>query len=184
MGICHGYPRSIPRRVGRSMMITSKLYLRNLFLRKVDLIFSVSNYIKKLLKEMGIIDERIHPVGSGIDYDYIQSVKSEEKLYDACFLGAIEPRKGVFDLPRLWKEIVKKKTYAKLLIMGAGGRLYFKRLKELISKYDLQGKLIMTGFVRGEQKYKLLKQSRFLYFQAIGRLYHRSSARLWPVGCQ
>lgn len=155
------YPKSFPRRT----LDVPKRFLRNLFLRKADLIFSVGFYIKNLLKKVGVEDERIFVVGSGINYDSIQAVKSKGKSYDACFLGSIIPRKGVIDLVEVWREVARSKPDAKLVIIGSGwGRPYENRVRELIGKYGLQDNINMTGFVGEMEKYWLMKQSRIFVF--------------------
>ncbi|MCD6457282.1 MAG: glycosyltransferase family 4 protein [Thermoproteales archaeon] len=154
------YFKSIPRR----LLLFLKINLRNLFLKKVDLIFSVTSYLKQLLTKLGIDEERIYTVGGGIDYSLIESVKVNEKKYDACFLGAIHPRKGIFDLIYAWKEIVKRRPKAKLLIIGHGAKTYVNSLKKLIDRANLRTNVIMVGFVDGKRKYELMKSAKIFIF--------------------
>jgi len=158
-GIAH--LKSIPRR----LLFAFKKNTRTLLLKKMDLIFTVSEYIKNLLVKVGIDEERIYPVSSGIDYNYIRSIPSpQDKKFDACFLGAIIPRKGVLDLVRAWAKVVKVKPSAKLAIVGEGSGLYLAKVKEFIAKHNLRNNVVMTGFVPEERKYKLLKQSKIFVF--------------------
>ena len=155
----------IPILLPKSFLIP---YLRDKFLRKSDLIFTISSYDKKFLVDRGIDKERIYVTGSAIDYDYIRSVSSDGKFFDACFLGSITPRKGIYDLVKLWKIIVKEKPNAKLAIIGSGKRERVKKIKELIKEYDLCNNIVMTGFVTEERKYRLLKQSKIFIFPSRG----------------
>jgi len=156
--------KSLLRKLGAASLLTFETYVRNLFLRKVDLIFSVSEYTKNLLLKMGIDGERVFSVGGGIDYDHIQAIGPEEKVYKACYMGAIHSRKGVFDLVKLWEEITKREPDAKLLIMGEGDKQYVEKFKRLIQQRKLQNNVILAGFKVGEEKYRLLKQSEFFIF--------------------
>lgn len=159
------------RKLGGILLLTYETYVRNLLLKKADLIFSVSKYTKKLLMKMRIDNKRIFPVAGGIHYDYIQTIRSQKKIYHACYMGAIHPRKGVFDLVKLWKEIIKKESNAKLLILGEGDKGYVDKFKESIKKHNLQDNITILGFKTGEEKYKLLKQSEIFIFPSYSDLF-------------
>lgn len=166
--------RFVPLRLGRSLGLAFQTYLRNLLSRKIDLIFAVSKVTKGLLEKMGVNNERIYVVGPGLDFEYVQNINPENKRYDACFLGLIQPRKGVFDLITLWREVLKRKPDAKLLIMGGGQKLSIEKMKSLIQKYDLHDNIKMTGFVSEEEKFKLMKQSKIFIFPS----YHEGFAQV------
>lgn len=165
---------SVPSRLEGSLELVARTYFRNLLLKKIDLIFAVSSDIKGLLEKIGVKKERIYVVGPGLDFDYIQNVDPEGKRYDACFLGRIQPRKGIFDLLILWREILKRKPDAKLLIMGGGEKQYLEKMKRLIQKNNLHSNIKMTGFVAEEKKFKLMKQSKMLIFPS----YHEGFAQV------
>ena len=155
---------STPSRLRDSLQLVARTYFRNLLLRKIDLMFAVSSEIRGLLRKIGVSNERIHVVGPGLDFDYIRNVGSGSKRYDACFLGRIQPRKGVFDLLALWREIVKRRPDARLLIMGGGEKQYLERMKRLTLKYNLNSNIEMTGFVAEREKIMLMKQSKLFIF--------------------
>ena len=145
-------------------MLHYKRYFRNLFLGKSDLILCVSSYIKDLLVKLGIDKERIYSVGSGINLEAIESIGPQEKIYDACFLGDIIPRKGISDLVISWKAVTNENPNRKLVIIGTGSEAYSRKIERLIKELNLQNNIIMPGFVTGEEKYKLLKKSRIFIF--------------------
>jgi glycosyltransferase involved in cell wall biosynthesis len=139
--------------------------VRTSFLKKADLIFAVSRYLKDLLLKAGMDEKRIYITASGIDYNYISSIyDSKKKMFDACFIGAIIPRKGVFDLVRAWSKVVKVKPHAKLVIIGYGSGFYYNNIKEFILHHNLQNNILMAGFVSEKEKYELLKQSKIFIF--------------------
>ena len=166
-----GYPRSPLRRIIRIPILLPKSflihYIGDKWLRKFDIIFTGSSYDKKFLVDRGIDKERIYVTGYAIDYNYIQSVSSDSKFFDACFLGSIMPRKGISDLVKLWRIVVKGKPNAKLVVIGTalpGSQSYMKKIRELIKEYNLSDNIVMTGFVKEERKYRLLKQSKIFIF--------------------
>jgi len=159
----HHRPSS-PRDFWRAFVSIIKGYTRNLFMKRSDLIFSVSSYTKRLLEKMRVDGKRIFPVGGGIDHDAIRSINSQSKVYDACFLGAIHARKGVSDLVYLWKTVTSRKPEMKLVIIGSESAIYADRIKELIRKFDLEDNIVMPGFVNTKKKYELLKSSKIFIF--------------------
>jgi len=154
------YLKSIPER----LRFTLKKNLRINLLRKADLIFAISRHVQGLLLKAGIDRERIYLTSSGIDIARISSVNVEGKVFDACFVGAIIPRKGVLDLVKAWRIVVSSKPNAKLAIVGGGSGFYFNRVKQYIVDHNLKDNIVMTGFVSEEKKYKIMKASKIFVF--------------------
>ncbi|MEM3829340.1 MAG: glycosyltransferase family 4 protein [Conexivisphaerales archaeon] len=135
--------------------------------KKMDIIFSVSSYIKKLLIKLGVDERRIFIINVGVDYLLVRKVAAKmslDKKFDACFLGSIIPRKGVIDLIKAWKIVTTKRPNAKLLIIGKGNGLYYDKVKSLVKNYNLQENVTFSGFVPEEEKYNLLSQSKIFVF--------------------
>jgi len=133
-------------------------------LRKADLIFAISMHVQGLLLKAGIDKKRIYLISFGIDVAQIPSVNFEGKVFDACFVGAIIPGKGVLDLVKAWRMVVDLKPDAKLAIVGGGSGFYINRVKQYITDHGLQGNILMTGFVGEEEKYKIMKASKIFVF--------------------
>lgn len=134
-------------------------------IEKIDLIFAVSECHKRILLKMGINKHRVHSIPSGIDYYHIRSQQSpESKKFDACFLGAIIPRKGVLDLVKAWLMVTKVKEDAKLVLIVGGQRYYYNEVKRYVSRYNLTNNILLKGFVSEEIKYRLLRQSKIFIF--------------------
>lgn len=145
-------------------MLRYKTYFRNLFLKYSDLIFCVSNEIKNSLIKLGIDSKRLFTLGAGIDINAIKRIRPQEKIYDACFMGDIIPRKGVQDLVVAWRAITKENKHAKLIIIGKADESYLCKIKLFVEKFALHDNIIFTGFVDGKEKYELLKKSRIFVF--------------------
>ncbi|MEM3696425.1 MAG: glycosyltransferase family 4 protein [Candidatus Bathyarchaeia archaeon] len=153
--------------VHERLIFCFKKHVRNFLVKKMDIIFSVSHYIKDLLIKMGIEKRRIYPVHIGVNFSFIQAVAQkfkDDKKFDACFLGSIIPRKGVIDLIKAWKIVNRKKPNARVIIIGGGKGPYLGKVKELAKKMNLLKNIVFTGFVSEEEKYKLLAQSRVFVF--------------------
>ncbi|MEO9946947.1 glycosyltransferase family 4 protein [Paraglaciecola sp.] len=79
-----------------------------------------------------------------------------KKRLQLLFLGRIGERKGAFDIiEALAKDNLKNCNFE--LLMGGDGDL--ESAKSLVNKYNLQEKIKFIGWVRGEQKLKLLQES-------------------------
>jgi glycosyltransferase involved in cell wall biosynthesis len=154
------YLKSIPDR----LRFAFKKILRINLLRKADLIFAISRHVQGLLLKAGIDEKRVYLTSSGIDVAQISSVNAEGKVFDACFVGAIIPRKGVLDLVKAWRIVVNSKLDAKLAIVGGGSGFYINRVKQYIADNGLQNNVIMTGFVSEKEKYKTMKASKIFVF--------------------
>lgn len=160
----YAYRKSIFRCLYWALISGFQTLIRNLLLKKMDLILAVSDDIKTILQGMGLEKKRICVVSGGVDYCEIQSISQKEKEYDACFLGRITPMKGVSDLVVLWKYVTEINPNMKLLIIGSGTLVQVKRIKRLIEYFNLQKNIVMSGFIFGKRKYDLLKKSKIFIF--------------------
>lgn len=77
------------------------------------------------------------------------------------FLGELGERKGCFDIPVIW-ERVKKKCPDAALVMAGDGEM--ARLKEAFLKKGLTKDVSFPGWVRGEEKERLLRESGIFLF--------------------
>lgn len=77
------------------------------------------------------------------------------------FLGALEERKGCYDLPVIFEGVKQKCPNARLVVAGDG---QMQRLKEAFAKKNLLSDVTFTGWVRGQEKEKLLQQSAVFLF--------------------
>ena len=127
----------------------------------------VSRSVAKTLLESGFKSNKIRITGIGINANYINSVGSREKMYDAAFLGRVEKSKGIPDLLTAWREIVKKRGTAKLIIMGDGS--YLEEAKKIVRRLKMKGSVRFTGFIKEREKYLHLKESKLLVFPTKAR---------------
>jgi glycosyltransferase involved in cell wall biosynthesis len=90
--------------------------------------------------------------------------RSEEKKYDACFIGRFHYQKGVLLLIDIWKKVCDKKADAKLAMIGNGP--LEDEVKAKIKALGLEKNVDLLGFMDGEKKFDIFKQSRIMVHPA------------------
>jgi len=104
--------------------------------------------------------------GYGNDLYDISLSSSQQKEYDLVFMSALEEGKGVFELPRIVRQLKIKKRQIKLLIIGAfssdGDRKKFTRLIR-----RLETNVVLTGWLDSPDKWTFLKKARDFLFPSI-----------------
>jgi len=150
-----------------SLVKTVASYLTLSLLKRADGIITVSNSTARILKHGGISEKRICVSGNGIDSDVVERVKQnpKKKTYDGIFVGRIAKEKGVFDLLRVWKQVVKVRKNAKLLLVGSG--LELTHLRESIAKANLTNNVFVRGSCNDIELYGLLSASKVFIFPSI-----------------
>jgi len=143
--------------------INQKLGLRYIKAR-ADLILAVSKVVAQKLRRMGF-NGRVSAVECGVNYEKIREIagKNVDKAYDAIYMKRFYPTKGIFDAIEIWKHVVKKRSEAKLLLVGFSPKPILKKVMFLIRKHGLQDNIKIKGPVYDfKQKVLLLAQSKML----------------------
>lgn len=110
--------------------------------------------------------QRITVVNGGIDLKKIDQIKKKinykilKKKYAAVYLGRLKPSKGIFDLPKIWKKVLKNQPNSKLILIGEGSSKDKSKLKNLINKEKIEKYIIIKGFLSYEKVFKIFYQSR------------------------
>jgi glycosyltransferase involved in cell wall biosynthesis len=154
------------RRTGTSIAanilsyVAQQLSLR--ILRNADKIQTESKALKvELVERYRFASEKIAVIPSGIDTNKIKMVSVPDiKSYDACFVARLHASKGVFDLPRVWKEVCNKRTDAKLAIGGRGSGELLNTLQGKVREQGLEKNVKILGSLTEHEKYSLLKSSQ------------------------
>ncbi len=89
---------------------------------------------------------------------------SHERKYDACFSGRFHYQKGVLELIDIWNEVCQVKKDAKLAMIGHGS--LEEDVKKKIAKYHLEGNIDLLGFMGGQDKFEIFKQSKVMVHPA------------------
>ncbi|MGQ9478816.1 MAG: glycosyltransferase family 4 protein [Thermoproteota archaeon] len=115
-------------------------------------IFSRRLRIKALVPPLGVDEEvwKAKPLDSG---------------FDAVFFARLHPLKGLYDIPLVWKEVVKDKPGAKLLVAGSWQSEKDKyRFFELIRRLGLESNIHYVGFLPKWKLYGYVKSAKVLIY--------------------
>lgn len=77
------------------------------------------------------------------------------------FLGAFVERKGCYDIPAVLERVKKRFPDVKLVMAGDGET---ERVKKVFSDRGLTADVLFPGWVRGEEKERLLRESGIFFF--------------------
>lgn len=83
------------------------------------------------------------------------------KKRQILFLGEIGERKGCFDIPAIYAEVLRREKEIPLFIGGDGET---EKMKELFDKEAVKDNVSFLGWVRGEEKDRLLQESSIFLF--------------------
>lgn len=122
-----------------------------------------NSLLKKELVTFGFISSKILVNYPAINFPYFKKIKAQKK-YSATFMGRIHESKGVFDLVKIWKTVVKKMPEATLGIIGSGDKQIIHKLQELIQQSNLEKQISILGFLPDEKAYSFIKGSDVFLF--------------------
>jgi len=123
-----------------------------------DIIFVFNAYIREALIRYNFPEKKIFQTQNGVG---IKIDPCLSKIYDGCFCGRLDRKKGIFDLIHAWKIVSESIPSAKLVMIGEdvkGKNLLL--LKKLIKKLRLEDNVILTGFVNEHTMSSLFAKSR------------------------
>lgn len=120
--------------------------------------------VKLRLVELGFPEERIKYMNNGIDLKRIERMLPSKEKFDASFLGSIYPRKGVIDLPRIWRQVCDIMPESKLAVIGIGPKSNIDRLKSDIIAEKMENNVFPLGYVSEREKFGTLKSSKVFLF--------------------
>jgi glycosyltransferase involved in cell wall biosynthesis len=117
-------------------------------------------YVKNLLETIGVSSKNIVSVKLGVDVDFISQVQTPQKVFDACFVAALGPARGLYDIVPVWKMVTEVKKDARLAVIGKGSAGYELALKKEIDIAGLDQNISMLGYLRGSELYEAIKSSK------------------------
>ena len=138
---------------------------------------SVANYARNTLKARHI---RVVPLG--IDQLWFGR-STEERSYDAIYVGGLWSYKCVDVLLSAWQDVVKARPGAKLLVLGEGKEK--PRLQSLVTELHLSDSVSFKGYVpRATDVHDLMSRSRIFVFPSVfegwGRVVNEAMATGLP----
>ncbi len=135
--------------------------------RFADKIFAIGEFDRQRLLADGVATERIVVVRGGVDVDLSASVaEPPTKTYDAVFIGRLHLQKGGSELIDIWREVVKTKPEARLIMIGDHGPLE-EEIETKIKRYDLNDNITLVHLLSDLEKVKVYKSSRVVVHPAV-----------------
>jgi len=120
--------------------------------------------------ELGVPAQKLSVVYYGVDRRF-QPAPKPERLVErfaledkpvALFLGGIESRKNLFFLLDVWREVVRERPAARLIVAGTGPLL--PRLRRRATRLGLDGRVIFAGHVPEAEKVEYYNLADLLLF--------------------
>lgn len=137
---------------------------------RADVIFVSTPELMDYLIGRRFNREKLVPTGFGIESDLIKKAKPEEKYkIDALFVGRINETKGIYDMLKVLKIIIKKFPNFQLAIMGEGDAKTKKHFKKEIKRLDLENNVKFLGYRNGMEKYNIIKSAKSFWFLSVSK---------------
>ena len=127
---------------------------------KCDKLIALSEEWKERLSKI-VSEEKITVLAN---YCTIPEKLPETRKNQMLFLGEIGERKGGFDIPAILAESCLKENRIHFIFAGDGQKEDIDRIKREIEKKDLGEWVKFLGWVRGEEKERLLRESKVFLF--------------------
>jgi glycosyltransferase involved in cell wall biosynthesis len=165
--IHHLYPHPRDRQGNKISNYLGYIFQRIcfVFIRiNADLIIVVNPLVKQQLTKLGFNKNKILVSSNGIDLKKIQSFQKSNECFDAVFLGRLNASKGVFDLIKIWQNLMARQNDLKLAIIGNGTKQVEGQLKEIISKNRLEKNIVSFGYLEDERAFGVIKTSKIFVF--------------------
>lgn len=127
------------------------------FLKRADKVIVLSDTWKEKFEEVFGINN-CEAINNGIDVDEFDDAICDLSKYKNTFLflGRLGERKGAYDLIEAVSRAVKKNNKIKVLMAGDGE---IEKVKELVSKNELENNIEVVGWINHDKKVELLRQT-------------------------
>ena len=101
----------------------------------------------------------------GVDWETIRQASPPSENFDAFYLARLIPEKGLFDIVKIWKKVVRDKDDAKLVVAGKFAEERKKRrFFHLVENANLKGNIEYRGYLSEQEKFSFMKGAKvFVY---------------------
>jgi len=142
-----------------------KIYVESARNGKLKAVITVSSSTKQDLIELGYLEELIHVIHNGLDWDFYRDCtelcRNREEL--VTYIGRITPYKRLEDLIKAWNIVKQELSDTKLIIAGRAEPRYLMKLMNLAKKLGLSRIEFKTNISRQEKKQLLAKAKALAY---------------------
>jgi len=148
-------------------------------LKRADKIIGVSKFTSdEIIKFYKIKPEKVDWIYNAVSEDFIKQDLSDEKIklvkekYDLpdkfiLYLGTLQPRKNIPVLIEAFCLAKDRLDNVKLIIAGGKGHNFDGNIEKSIKKFNLQGEIIMPGFIDEEDKAAVMKSAEVFIFPSF-----------------
>lgn len=131
-------------------------------LNDVDRAIALTMEEKKQFLMMGVDKDKIRVIPNGLDLSEFTdlpkkgtfkekySISSHTQII--LFLGRVQKIKGLDLLINVFSKLIRKEKNSKLVIVGPEEEGYIETLKKLIATQEIEGKVLFTGLLKGQDK--------------------------------
>ncbi len=116
-------------------------YLRNLIIRKADVVTAISYYLVNYAKKINPKAE-LHLIPNGVDLDKFRHMPNSDEN-TVITVSRLVPKNGVGDLIRAIAIVQKEISDARLIIVGSGP--LEKEIRRSVKDLDLEEQVVMAG---------------------------------------
>jgi len=143
------------------MLVLVDHFLSCLLLRwAADIVNPFNEQSRDELINLGINPKKLIILFGGFNWEDINKIPSQEKQYEAIYLGRISPEKGSNDLIDAWRLVCNVFPKARLAIAGTGEPNAIVGLHNRIKENDLENNVVFLGYIEESVKYQVLKASK------------------------
>lgn len=124
-----------------------------------DRIIVVNKQVAEDLINRGFNNQKIL-LSSNFISQSIQAIPYKKKNIDAIFCGRMVPQKGVYEFLDICQKLQKEQHKFQAVMVGMGPEL--NKLKKIVKDRKLNVRL--TGYIKNNEKFKLLSESKIFVF--------------------
>ncbi|SHK68176.1 Glycosyl transferases group 1 [Anaerocolumna jejuensis DSM 15929] len=147
--------------------------------KRADHIITISEFSKnEIIKYMQVEENKVSIMPCGVDTSIyhvnyteteVQTVKRKYGITGdyLLYLGTLEPRKNIERLIKAYALLIERLHDAPLLVLAGKKGWMYDKILSLVEFYNLQEKIIFTGYIEAAEAPKLLKGSLLFVFPSI-----------------
>ena len=132
-------------------------YLLRTAVIKADLLFTYSNFSKRLVKDgvNGEYNKEIKTISPGVDQSWLNvAIKKKDEFSDLLYFGRIEHEKGIDILLKSFANVHQKFPSLKLHLIGEGNYLDYS--KKLSKELNINSRTIFCGWKEKQEIQKIM----------------------------
>ncbi len=142
--------------------------LGRLMTRWYDTIIAITSSEAEEYHRLGASKRRIEVIPNGVPTEAFERVNDEgQDRPFFLYLGRLHPTKGLEFLIRSFAQVSTENSSVRLWIVGDGPSTYHAHLSRLVSRLNLEGRVIFTGSVDENRKRRILASCACLILPSV-----------------